>query len=82
MNRASERALEEVLEALWTENERGATRREDLSRVVDVSLTEDLIDELKARALVEERGDGSLGFTGAGKERAQGIIRRHRLAER
>ena len=68
------RVLEEVLEALWTADERGATRRrEDLASVADVALTE---------ALIEERKDGSLVFTDAGRERARAIIRRHRLAER
>lgn len=84
-NRSSQpphRALEEVLEALWTGDERGATRREDLAEVVDVALTEELIAELKTRALIEERKDGSLVFTDVGRERARGIIRRHRLAER
>ena len=80
--RRRERALEEVLEALWTEKERGATRREDLTRVADVDIREDLIEELKSRGLVEEAGKGSLGFTEEGLERARGIIRRHRLAER
>jgi len=76
------RALEEVLEALWTADERGATRREDLACVADVALTEELIEDLKTRALIEERKDGSLVFTDAGRERARAIIRRHRLAER
>ncbi|MFQ5791882.1 MAG: metal-dependent transcriptional regulator [Acidobacteriota bacterium] len=77
-----EEALDEVLEALWTESERGATRREDLARVAHVQLTEELLGELKARALVDSRPDGSFQFTDAGRERARGIIRRHRLAER
>ena len=81
-NQSEQRALEEVLEALWTGDERGATRREDLARDVDVRLTEELIAELKKRALVEERDDRSLNFTDAGRERARAIIRRHRLAER
>jgi DtxR family Mn-dependent transcriptional regulator len=80
--RSQQRALEEVLEALWTEDERGATRREDLARVVDVQLTEELIQELKGRGQIEEGDDGSLAFTEAGRERARAIIRRHRLAER
>lgn len=81
--RQREQALEEVLEALWTEKERGVTRREDLTRVADMNdIPEDLIEELKSRGLVEEAGRGSLGFTENGRERARGIIRRHRLAER
>ena len=77
-----ERPLEEVLEALWTEDEKGSTRREDLARVVDVALTEELIEELKARGQIVENSDGSLQFTETGRSRARAIIRRHRLAER
>jgi len=77
-----ERGLEEVLEALWTEDEKGSTRREDLARVVDIELTEELIEELKVRGQVVENSNGSLAFTETGRSRARAIIRRHRLAER
>lgn len=77
-----ERPLEEVLEALWTEDEKGSTRREDLARVADIALTEELIAELKTRGLIVENRDGSLQFTETGRGRARAIIRRHRLAER
>jgi DtxR family Mn-dependent transcriptional regulator len=80
-----ERLLDEVLEALWTEDERGSTRREDLARVIDADLTttlEELIGELGQRRLVVERPDRTLAFTEPGRERARRIIRRHRLAER
>lgn len=77
-----ERGLEEVLEALWTEDEKESTRREDLARVVDIELTEDLIEELKTRGQIIENTDGSLAFTETGRSRARAIIRRHRLAER
>ncbi len=77
-----ERGLEEVLEALWTEGEKESTRREDLARVVDIELTEDLIEELKTRGQIIENTDGSLAFTETGRSRARAIIRRHRLAER
>lgn len=78
----AERQLEEVLEALWTADERGATRRADLAKAVDVELTEELVERLKSRALVREKTDESLAFTDEGRERARRIIRRHRLAER
>lgn len=80
-----ERLFDEVLEALWTEGERGSTQREDLARVIDADLPtglEELIGALKARRLVQERADRALGFTESGRERARRIIRRHRLAER
>lgn len=81
-HRPQERGLEEVLEALWTEDERGSTRREDLTRVLDVVLTEEMLDVLKSRGQIVENGDGSLQFTESGRSRARAIIRRHRLAER
>ncbi len=81
-DRPPDRALEEVLEAIWMAKEQGGTRREDLSRYADVAISEELIDALKSRALVREAEDGSLRFTEQGEERARGIIRRHRLAER
>lgn len=81
-HRPQERGLEEVLEALWTEDEKGSTRREDLARVVDVTLNEELIEQLKSRGQVVEKHDGSLQFTELGRSRARAIIRRHRLAER
>ena len=77
-----ERELEEVLEALWTADERGSTHREDLARSSDVELTEELVETLKSRQLVSERNDRSFAFTDAGRERARRVIRRHRLAER
>lgn len=82
MDFQSDRALEEVLEAIWSASEQGATRREDLSRNADVSISDELIDALKSRNLVDEAEDGSLRFTEQGEDRARGIIRRHRLAER
>jgi DtxR family Mn-dependent transcriptional regulator len=80
--RQSDRTLEEVLEAIWMATEQGATRREDLSRFSDVAISEELIGALKSRALIEEAEAGLLRFTEQGEERARGIIRRHRLAER
>jgi DtxR family Mn-dependent transcriptional regulator len=81
--RHPERALEEILEALWIARELGSgTLREDLSRVADVAVSEDLVHVLKARELVKEVENGALRFTDEGEKRARGIIRRHRLAER
>jgi DtxR family Mn-dependent transcriptional regulator len=80
--RLHERAVEEVLEALWSAVETGATRREDLIRFVDIEVKEELFRGLMDRDLIEEDKDGAFHFTEKGKARARGIIRRHRLAER
>ncbi len=77
-----ERELEEVLEALWTGVEKGEIRREDVLRDVRTENQDEAVAELAGRGLVNLDEDGSLRFTESGREKARGIIRRHRLAER
>jgi DtxR family Mn-dependent transcriptional regulator len=77
-----ERELEEVLEALWTGDERGESRREDILRDFETQHLDQAIAELVERGLASLADDGSIRFTELGREKARGIIRRHRLAER
>jgi DtxR family Mn-dependent transcriptional regulator len=77
-----ERALDEILEALWTGLEMGDSRKEDLNKVTDFDIQDEHVIELKERQLVKEEQDGTLRFTDKGEEKARSIIRRHRLAER
>jgi DtxR family Mn-dependent transcriptional regulator len=77
-----QRALDEILEALWTGLEMGGSRREDLNQVTDFDIKDEHVIELKERHLVKEEQDGTLRFTDKGEEKARSIIRRHRLAER
>jgi DtxR family Mn-dependent transcriptional regulator len=77
-----ERAIEEILEALWTALETGATRSGDLNQYADVEVREELLRELEERSLIQRGRNGTLEFTAEGEARARGIIRRHRLAER
>ena len=77
-----ERALDEVLEALWTLLEMGGNRREELNRATDFDVQDEHLGELEARLLIEEDENGTLRFTKKGEAKARSIIRRHRLAER
>jgi DtxR family Mn-dependent transcriptional regulator len=76
-----DQAIEEVLERLWTLREQGAAPAPDLNgEAFD-------FDPSAALAEAQHRGwlgvrDRRLALTPAGEERAAGVIRRHRLAER
>jgi DtxR family Mn-dependent transcriptional regulator len=73
--------IEELLERLWTLREQGAAARADLSgEAFDFDPTE-AVTQGRRRGWVAT-SDGRLELTRAGDERAAGVIRRHRLAER
>ena len=74
-------AIEEVLERLWT------LREQDVAPAADLDGEAFDFDPSSALAEARRRGwldihDQRLTLTPAGEERAAGVIRRHRLAER
>lgn len=73
--------IEEVLERLWTLREQGVTAPPDLAgETFDIDPAAAVADACR-RGWVAVRDD-HLELTAAGEERAAGVIRRHRLAER
>ena len=77
----AEQLAEEVLERLWTMRERGLAARADLAG------EEFAFDVTTAVCAAQQRGwvtvsEGRLELTARGEERAAGVMRRHRLAER
>lgn len=75
------REIEEVLEAVWTAEERGDLRADEVARLCHVPLDEDMLRDLEGLGhlqFVEDR----IQLTEQGRKRAAEIIRRHRLAER
>jgi DtxR family Mn-dependent transcriptional regulator len=79
-----ERRAEELLETIFTEREQG---RDEAAGVLanagahaEASSVDDLA-ELETMGLVLRQGS-RLHLTGAGEQRARGVVRRHRLAER
>lgn len=77
----TEQRIEEVLERLWTLREQGAAARPGLDgEVFDFDPSGALAEAIR-RGWIAVRHDG-LELAAAGEERAAGVIRRHRLAER
>ena len=73
--------VEEVLERLWTLREQGAAARPDLAgEAFDFDLQATLAEAARRGWVVLNLSRVEL--TPAGEERAAGVIRRHRLAER
>ncbi len=73
--------LEEVLERLWTLREQGAAARPDLAgEAFDFDVQAALAEAARRGWVV--LGPARVELTAAGEQRAAGVIRRHRLAER
>jgi DtxR family transcriptional regulator, Mn-dependent transcriptional regulator len=71
---------EEVLEAIWTSGEARSFSVEAIRKKCVVEFTDEDIADLERRGLVVANSDRVL-FSREGKALAQGVIRRHRLAE-
>lgn len=72
---------DEVLEALWTMREDGLDTLADLAARVHAENLDAVLGILVDAGRIERAAD-TFKLTAAGKERAEAIIRRHRLAER
>lgn len=77
----TEEQIEEILERLWTLRERHSIARPDLASESFRFDPAAAITEARRRTWVTGGRDG-LGLSLEGEQRAAGIIRRHRLAER
>ncbi len=76
--------VEELLEFIWTQRERGIDSVRDLLRideVVEAGGGEEALKEMEREGLVKISGD-SVELTPKGAIEAEEIVRRHRLAER
>jgi DtxR family Mn-dependent transcriptional regulator len=72
---------DEILELIWTQAEEG---KGDLTHLVEMANEEDageIIEELEREGLLTLEG-GKVILSQEGERKAEGIIRRHRLAER
>lgn len=74
-----DRALEEVLEAVWKAEEAGASTLADIRSHCGIELKEEDLDALHRQGLVA-RG-ASIELTFEGRAKARSLLRRHRLAE-
>jgi DtxR family Mn-dependent transcriptional regulator len=72
--------VEEILEAIWKADEAGEFAVGAVRRHCPEEISEGNLQDLETEGLVIRQGERIL-FTAEGKERAQGVIRRHRLTE-
>ncbi len=76
----NEHRLDEGLETIFVLKERGMSDRDSFLEACRETDPKELLAELTRAGLVSE-GDGEIHFTSQGFSRAEGILRRHRLAE-
>jgi DtxR family Mn-dependent transcriptional regulator len=72
----------EVLEALWTSEEKGSSSADQVAAAAKTEVTEELLIRCERAGYLTRRERGQLRLTALGRQTAEEIIRRHRLAER
>ncbi len=71
---------EEILEAIWGASENKKYAIADIQKRCAVDFTEDDLTDLEKMEMIVRKDDTIL-FSNQGKKQAEGIMRRHRLAE-
>ncbi len=74
--------LAEALEAIWTLEEKGQDKVEDILRESAPQVSTESLDSLTQRGMITISGEGRVLLAKEGLFLAEQIIRRHRLAER
>lgn len=74
--------MAEVLEAVWTLEERNEATVEAVVHEADTQVTDELLSTLEREAMISIGSGKHVKLTEKGRELAEKIIRRHRLAER
>ncbi|NDD64511.1 MAG: hypothetical protein EBZ36_11140, partial [Acidobacteria bacterium] len=72
----------EVLEAVWTSEEEGIASEEGVASRAMTVVTPELLAECERAGFIARPGDGAVTLTALGRQTAEEVIRRHRLAER
>ena len=80
-NRTPEEVTE-ILEAVWTLQEQGTAALDTVTKNAPVQVTDALIARLSEEGLLSVDADRNVRLLPKGREMAEQIIRRHRLAER
>jgi len=71
---------EEILEAIWVAREKNTSTAAAIQDNCTIEFSRQELDDLIDSQLIDRRED-EIRFTPAGEEKAEAIIRRHRLAE-
>lgn len=72
----------EVLESVWTNEERGASDADSISADARTEVTPELLVTCERDGYLTRQANGEIKLTALGHKTAGEIIRRHRLAER
>lgn len=72
----------EVLEALWTLEEKGDATCDDVIREAAARVSHEVLEKLHHDRIIIIQGAGRVNLAPEGRKLAEQIIRRHRLAER
>jgi DtxR family Mn-dependent transcriptional regulator len=75
-------ATVEILEALWTLEEKGSAGIQDIRREAATEVSSALVEALCREELIAHGPHDTVHLLDKGREMAEQIIRRHRLAER
>ncbi|HZS08273.1 MAG TPA: iron dependent repressor, metal binding and dimerization domain protein [Blastocatellia bacterium] len=79
--RVSEEIVE-VLEAVWTNEEKGSSSADHIAADAKTEVTEELLAECEREGYITRNGRAEIRLTARGRQTAEEVIRRHRLAER
>ena len=71
----------ELLESVWTNEEKGANDEESIASSAKTTVTEDLLAECEREGYIT-RNLSEIELTPLGRKTAEDVIRRHRIAER
>ncbi len=72
----------ELLESVWTNEEKGEFAAESIANEAKTEVTEELLAECEREGYLTRSGRDEINLTPLGRRTAEEIIRRHRLAER
>ena len=82
MKNETSEVIAEILEVVWTLEEQGTAKMDQVISAANIPVSEDVIRQLGNQGLITLEEDGRIRLLSEGKRMAEQIIRRHRLAER
>ncbi|MBN2321773.1 MAG: metal-dependent transcriptional regulator [Acidobacteria bacterium] len=82
MGRKTTEEIQEVLEAVWTLEEQGSATVDKVVRSAETTVSDELLGRLESEGLLSVNSSGRIRLLPEGRQIAEKIIRRHRLAER
>jgi DtxR family Mn-dependent transcriptional regulator len=82
MEKKTTEEIGEVLEAVWTLQEQGSATADKVVRSAKTKVSEELLERLESEGYLAVDNSGRIQLLPEGRQIAEKIIRRHRLAER